>query len=82
MPADKRRLCRRCKRSFGIDPSIKLYRGMCSSCRATLAEKRRAATGARAIAKGKVKGVEKIGDQEFTVVVLPPKRRGGRRIKK
>lgn len=76
------RICGRCRRDYALDPEIRFYRGLCPSCRLVKAEKRRAATGARALSKAKVKGVETIDGQEFTVVTLPPKRRGGRRIKK
>jgi hypothetical protein len=71
--------CRRCRdlRQEGE----KFFDGLCESCRQKRARAKRARTGARALARAKDAGtIERVG-QTFKVVVLPPKRRGGRRIR-
>jgi hypothetical protein len=53
--------------------------GLLPSCRASFAAKRRAATGAKILARAKPLGIEERDGQAFTIMQLPPKRRGGRR---
>jgi hypothetical protein len=57
------------------------YRGICPRCRFERARRRRVSTGARALARAKDGGVIDRDGQAFRVVVLPPKRRGGNRIR-
>jgi hypothetical protein len=57
------------------------FRGLCDTCRHKRAVARRAQTGARAIANAKPAGTLERDGQQFRVVVLPPKRRGGSRIR-
>jgi hypothetical protein len=57
------------------------YRGLCDSCRSAAAAKRRAGTGTRLLEKARYGGTVDRDGQTFRVVVLPPKRRGGRRIR-
>jgi hypothetical protein len=56
-----------------------LVEGLLPSCRASFAAKRRAATGAKILARAKPLGIEERDGQAFTIMQLPPKRRGGRR---
>jgi hypothetical protein len=56
------------------------FRGLCDNCRHKRAAARRAQTGGRALANAKPAGTVERGGQQFRVVVLPPKRRGGSRI--
>jgi hypothetical protein len=71
--------CRHCKRWREDDE--RLFGGSCEGCRDKRAQARRAATGARALAKAKDGGSVDRDGQTFKLVVLPPKRRGGRRIR-
>jgi hypothetical protein len=59
----------------------RLWRGRCEGCRTKRSQARRAATGKRALEKAKDAGTVERDGQTFQVVVLPPKRRGGRRIR-
>jgi hypothetical protein len=65
--------CRRCQ--LWRAPDERFYRGLCSSCRKEKAKARRAATGARILAKAKDAGTLERDGQQFRVVALPPKRR-------
>lgn len=56
------------------------FRGLCDKCRAEVGAENRRQRGARVLAKAKDAGTLERDGQTFTVVVLPPKRRGGRRI--
>ena|SRR5262245_55288255 len=58
-------------------PGTRFWRGYCGDCRETMGSARRAKTGANVIAKGKIVGTETRDGQEYTVVKLPPKKRGG-----
>jgi hypothetical protein len=80
---EKRRMhyprCRRCR--LERLPEETFYRGLCPACMDVDKRKRHAATGARLLAKAKDAGTVERDGQTFTVVVLTPKRRGGRRIR-
>lgn len=71
--------CRRC-RDLRQDGE-RFYGGLCDSCRGQRSAAKRAATGARLLAKAKDAGTLERDGQTFRVVQLPPKRRGGRRIR-
>jgi len=51
--------------------------GFCPNCRAEMSAKRRKATAAKVLSRAKTAGIEQRDGQTFTVVQLPPKRRGG-----
>jgi hypothetical protein len=62
-------------------PGERFPRAFCPACLELDRQRRRSATGARALAKAKdARTVERDG-QVFQVVKLPPKRRGGSRIR-
>jgi hypothetical protein len=71
--------CRRC-RDLRHDGE-RFYRGLCDTCRADDGAKRRAGVGARLLEKAKDGGTVDRDGQTFHVVVLPAKRRSGRRIR-
>jgi hypothetical protein len=71
--------CRRCR--LERLPEENFVRGLCPACLELDRRKRRSATGARALSKAKDAGTVERDGQTFQVVVLPPKRRGGRRIR-
>ena len=71
--------CRRCRDLRQDGESF--YNGYCTTCRHERAAARRAATGARILKRAKNAGTVEREGQTFHVVVLPPKRRGGRRIR-
>jgi hypothetical protein len=79
----RRRLRRiRCRDCGGWrEDDERLFHGRCEVCRDKRSQARRAATGARALAKAKDAGTIERDGQTFKLVVLPPKRRGGRRIR-
>ena len=64
--------CRRCK--LERLPEETWWRGFCPSCRASFAAKRRAATGAKILARANPLGIEERDGQAFTIMQLPPKR--------
>ncbi len=56
------------------------YRDLCRTCREQQAAQRRKTTAANALAKAKPSGtVVRDDGHTYTVVTLPPKRRGGNR---
>ena len=71
--------CRTCR--LEQLPEEMFYRGLCPACMDVDKRRRHAATGACLLAKAKDAGTVERDGQTFTVVVLPPKRRGGRRIR-
>ena len=58
------------------------YRGLCDFCRSKRATARHAATGARLLDKAKDAGTVDRDGQPYRVVVLPPKRGSGRRMRR
>lgn len=56
-------------------------RGLCPTCLEADRRERRRRTGARILSKAKDAGTVERDGQTYHVVVLPPKRRGGSRIR-
>jgi hypothetical protein len=71
--------CRDCG-GWRMDDEL-FWRGRCEDCRDKRSAARRAATGARALALAKDAGTLERDGQTFRVLLLPPKRRGGSRIR-
>ena len=60
-------------------PEETFYGGLCPTCHAAIAAKRRAKAGAKLMKRATETRVEERDGQEFLVVVLPEKRRRSRR---
>jgi len=71
--------CRRC-RDLRLEGE-KFYRGLCPTCLELDKRKRRRETATRVLAKAKDAGTVERDGQTFQVSMLPPKRRGGSRIR-
>jgi hypothetical protein len=67
--------CRRCK--LERLPDERWLGGFCPECRDFYSAKRRKATAKRVLAGAKTAGTVERDGQTFTVLQLPPKRRGG-----
>jgi hypothetical protein len=71
--------CRRCR--LERFPEETFVRGFCPACLQLERQERRAKTGARALAKAKDAGTVERDGKAYRVLVLPPKWRGGSRIR-
>jgi len=78
--AEKVQRCRRCPTTPAPD-EYAWTRGLCPACLELDRQERRSRVGRKLLDKAKDGGTVDRAGQTFHVVVLPPKRRGGRRIR-